>query len=132
MSPRRKVTSMIRSVFPLVVSAAVLGALGCHASTQAKFVIPPNSQLVVNGDPVKVADDGKATMSAFGWGGASYKITRNGNTLSEGKLDTKFRPISLIWPPFGALYVPKGLLGEKTYDLTESANNNAKKQAHSK
>jgi hypothetical protein len=109
---------MTRSVTSFVLSAVLFGALGCHASTQAKFVVPPNSQLVVNGEPVTLNEDGSATMSAFGWGGASYKVTRDGRTVSSGKLDTKFRPISLIWPPFGVIYVPKGLDDSHTYDLT--------------
>lgn len=119
---------MSRSVSSFVIAAAVVGALGCHASTQAKFVIPPDSQLVVNGDSVSVADDGTATMSAFGWGGASYKVTRNGKTVSSGKLVTAFRPISIIWPPFGVLYVPKGLDDAHTYDLTGTSGHKATKR----
>ena len=109
---------MIRFVTPFVLSAALACGAGCHASTQAKFVLPPNSELAVNGSPVTVDQDGSATMSAFGWGGAHYKITRNGKVVGTGTLDTKFRPISLIWPPFGVLYVPKGLDDSHTYDLT--------------
>jgi len=119
-------TLMTRSVHSFVLAAALLGVAGCHASTQAKFVLPPNSQLTVNGDPIKVNEDGSATMSAFGWGGASYKVTRNGKEISSGSLDTKFRPISIVWPPFGVLYVPKGLDAAHTYDLT-TANQKAKK-----
>ncbi len=104
----------------LAVAAALACSAGCHASTQAKFVIPSSAQLAVNGQPVTVGADGTATMSAFGWGGASYTLTRNGKTVREGKLDTKFRPISIFWPPFGLAYVPMGLDDAKTYDLTRS------------
>jgi len=109
---------MIRSVHMFVVAAALVAVVGCHASTQGKFVVPPGAQLSVNDNPVALESDGSATMSAFGWGGARYKVTRDGKTLSSGKLDTKFRPISIIWPPFGLLYVPKGLDDGRTYDLS--------------
>ncbi len=121
-----KEAPMIRSANPFVISAALLGAVGCHASTQAKFVIPPHTQLIVNGDPVTVGNDGSTTMSAFGWGGASYKIVRDGKAVSSGKLETKFRPISLIWPPFGVLYVPQGLDDGRTYDLTKATRTSKK------
>lgn len=106
-------------VHSFVVSCALVAAAGCHASTHGKFTIPHGSELKVNGEAVKLADDGSATLSAFGWGGASYVVSRDGKTLSEGKLDTEFRPISILWPPFGVLYVPKGLDENKTYDLTK-------------
>jgi len=110
-----------------LVVVALVSAAGCHASTQAKFVIPPGTQLEVNSDVVKVESDGSATMSAFGWGGARYRLLRDGKPIASGKLATEFRPISLIWPPFGVLYVPKGLNEDKTYDLTAPANKHAKK-----
>ncbi|HEU0037308.1 MAG TPA: hypothetical protein VFQ53_42145 [Kofleriaceae bacterium] len=104
-----------------LVVVALVGAAGCHASTQGKFVIPPGTQLEVNHKQVPVEDDGSATMSAFGWGGAHYRLLRDGKPIASGKLDTKFRPISLIWPPFGVLYVPKGLDDGQTYDLSAEA-----------
>ena len=110
----------------LALSALVLCATACSASTRGRFVLPPNAQLEVNDKKVDVAPDGSAKMSAFGWGGARYKVMQNGKVVSQGKLDTKFRPISIIWPPFGMLYVPKGLDGDKTYDLSASEQASAK------
>lgn len=111
----------------LAVSMAMAaGVIGCSASTQGRFVLPRNAQLEVNNERVDVQEDGSATMPAFGWGGARYKVVRDGKTVSSGKLDTKFRPISLIWPPFGVLYVPKGLDEDRTYDLTTDESKAAK------
>jgi hypothetical protein len=108
-----------------LVFVALVGAAGCHASTQAKFVIPPGTQLEVNSSVVTLESDGSAKMSAFGWGGARYRLLRDGKSVASGKLDTQFRPISLIWPPFGVLYVPKGLDEDKTYDLSAKETTSA-------
>ena len=108
-----------------LVMVALVSAAGCHASTQAKFVIPPGTQLEVNSSVVTVDTDGSAKMSAFGWGGAHYRLLRDGKPIASGKLETEFRFISLIWPPFGVLYVPKGLDEDKTYDLGAKATSNA-------
>jgi len=123
---------MTRSAYSFVIAAALVASVGCSASTQGKFTLPPNSQLVVNDKPVTLAEDGSAKMSAFGWGGARYKIVRDGKTVSSGKLETKFRPISIIWPPFGLLYVPKGLDDGRTYDLAEDVKTEAKAAKKSK
>jgi hypothetical protein len=109
------------NVFRMCAWIPAIVAIGaCHASTHARFVVPANSQLVVNDDPVTVNSDGSAVMSAFGFGGAHYKIMRAGKEIKSGELDTKFRPISFFWPPFGVLYVPYGLDENHTYDLTKS------------
>lgn len=63
-------------------------------------------------------------MSAFGWGGARYRVLQGEKVVSSGKLNTEFRPISLIWPIFGVLYVPKGLK-DAPYDLRGAAETTA-------
>jgi hypothetical protein len=109
-----------------MLALTALLAVGCSASTQGRFLIPPNTQLQVNDKPVTLAEDGSAKMSAFGWGGARYKLVREGKVIDQGKLETKFRAISIIWPPFGLIYVPKGLKGDQVYDLTKSETQAAK------
>jgi hypothetical protein len=74
---------------------------------------------------VNIGADGKVTTAPYFWtaagmppgGGVPYRLEKNGETLKEGKLRAKFRPVSIFWPPFALIYWPMGLNPNITYDL---------------
>jgi hypothetical protein len=109
----------------VVVAALLFSAAGCSAPTRGRFTIPQGSTLEINGEQMKLDENGRATTNSFGWGGAKYRVVRDGKTISEGKLDTKMRWFSLIWPPFGIIYVPKQLDEDTVYDLSKSDSDTA-------
>jgi hypothetical protein len=110
--------NIIRKV---VLTLLVLSGLsGC--TTTGTFVVPDGADLYINKrpDPVIVKDDGKVTTRPYFWSaisGVPYRLEENGKTVKEGKLRSKFRPVSIFWPPYGIIYWPVGLNSEITYDL---------------
>ncbi|MGZ5602355.1 MAG: hypothetical protein ACXWFX_17320, partial [Methylobacter sp.] len=68
---------------------------------------------------------GKVTTKPFFWtaagippeGGIPYRLEKGGKVVKEGKLRTKFRTVSIFWPPFAAIYWPMGFNPDITYDL---------------
>ena len=51
-------------------------------------------------------------------GGIPYKLEKDGKVVGEGKLQAKFRPVSIFWPPAALIYWPMGF-GWGCYDLTK-------------
>ena len=49
--------------------------------------------------------------------GIPYSLQKDGKVVKEGKLRTKFRTVSIFWPPFAAIYWPMGFNPDITYDL---------------
>ena len=99
---------------------------GC--TTTGYFRTPEDSNLYIYKRlvPADVAPDGSVEEKPFFWtaagipptGGIPYKLTtEDGKLISEGRLRTKFRPISIIWPPFAFIYWPMGFNPYITYDL---------------
>lgn len=116
-----------RALLSLIVVATFTFSLGaCSAPTRGRFTIPQGATLEVNGEQLKLDENGRATTNSFGWGGAKYRVVRDGKTVSEGKLETRMRWMSMVWPPFGILYVPKQLDEDKVYDLDEPTDTAAK------
>lgn len=102
----------------LLVAAAILSSAGC--STTGRFVTPPGTNLVVMGRNVEVQPNGEVTTSPFSWGGSGgipYRLEKNGEVVKKGRLRAKFRPVSIFWPPLGAIYWPMGFNPTITYDL---------------
>jgi hypothetical protein len=114
----------MRISFNLVCVLIVLIS-GC--STTGKFKIPEGSELYIydRANPVKIREDGKVTTLPFFWtacgiapkGGIKYRLEKNGNKIKEGRLRTKFRVVSIFWPPFAKFYWPFGFNPYITYDL---------------
>ncbi len=97
-------------------------------STQGRFVVPAGSTLYLGGRPeaVKVQNDGRVDVHAFGWDamgvppakGIPYRLEQDGKTVQEGRLRTVLRVQSLFLPPiFGILTVPTGFNPNITYNL---------------
>jgi len=110
--------------FALLTTLAV-STVAC--STTGRFVVPPNTQLEVYKRPVAVNSDGTVTTRPFFWtaagvppgGGIEYRLLNGQKVVKEGRLRTKFRVVSIFWPPFAAIYWPMGFNGDITYDLVK-------------
>lgn len=98
---------------------------GC--TTTGNFKVPEGSKLYIyeRPEPVSIDTSGKVTTKPFFWtaagmppdGGIPYRLEQNGKPTKEGRLRTKFRVVSLFWPPFAAIYWPMGFNPNITYDL---------------
>lgn len=109
----------------LYIVLMLLMMTGC--TTTGHFKVPEGSNLYIykRPEPVTIKPDGEVTTKPFFWtaagippgGGVPYRLEKNGETLKEGKLRAKFRPVSIFWPPFALIYWPMGLNPNITYDL---------------
>jgi len=99
--------------------------VGC--STTGHFKVPEGSSLYIyeRPQPVDIKADGEVTTKPFFWtaagvppeSGIPYRLEKGGKTLKEGRLRTKFRVVSIFWPPFATIYWPMGFNPDITYDL---------------
>ncbi|CDZ95054.1 hypothetical protein BN1079_02386 [Pseudomonas saudiphocaensis] len=68
-------------------------------------------------------DEGLVRSRPFSWGAAGgipYRVVdQQSETVSSGKLRSRFRVASIFWPPVGIAYWPMGY-GQRCYDLTGS------------
>lgn len=109
----------------LSIVLMLLMVAGC--TTTGHFKVPEGSNLYIykRPEPVTIKSDGEVTTQPFFWtaagmppgGGVPYRLEKNGETLKEGRLRAKFRPVSIFWPPFALIYWPMGLNPNITYDL---------------
>ncbi|ACR12579.1 putative lipoprotein [Teredinibacter turnerae T7901] len=116
---------MLKSILKLLIVVSVVGVVGC--TTSGTFVIPEGSQLYLAGrdTPVDINANGQVRTHGFKWsqigippgGGVSYRLEKDGKTIQEGKLRSKFRPASIFIPIYGVVACPVGLNGDITYDL---------------
>lgn len=107
--------------------ALVLLVMVAGCTTTGTFKVPPGTDLHVykRPEPVDIKSDGKVTTKPFFWtaagippeGGIPYSLEKGGKVIKEGKLRTKFRTVSIFWPPFAAIYWPMGFNPDITYDL---------------
>lgn len=105
--------------------AVLIMITGC--TTTGHFKVPEGSDLYIyqRPEPVQIKENGEVTTKPFFWtaagvppeAGIPYRLEQNGNVLKEGRLRTKFRVVSLFWPPFAAIYWPMGFNPDITYDL---------------
>lgn len=109
-------TTRIASVLLLA-----LAATGC--STGAWFKLPQDTTLIVNERPVEHRQ-GLVRTRPYSWGasgGIPYKLKNaQSQTVQQGRLRSRFRGPSIIWPPAAIAYWPMGF-GQKCYDLTGDA-----------
>lgn len=104
--------------------AVCLSLLVSACSTTSTIKVPSGSKLYINGnpEPVAIKDNGEVTTRPFFWtaiAGIPFRLEQDDKVINKGKLRAKFRPVSIFWPPYGAIYWPVGFaLAE--YDLTKS------------
>lgn len=118
---------MLKKVILLFASLILVTA----CTTTGTFKVPEGSRLYIykRPEPVQVDAAGKVTTKPFFWtaagmppgGGIPYRLEKDGQTLKEGKLRTKFRVVSIFWPPFAAIYWPMGFNPNITYDLVNDS-----------
>lgn len=99
-----------------VLSAIViLGVLsGCH--TSASFILPPNTDLMINGERITFNsrdEDGRQIFerTPFFWTsivGIEYSLVQNDKIVKTDKLPSEFRIASIFWPPYAYIYWPVG------------------------
>jgi hypothetical protein len=109
----------------LYIVLFMLVITGC--TTTGHFKVPEGSNLYIykRPQPVTISPSGEVTTKPFFWtaagmppgGGVPYRLEKNGQTLKEGRLRAKFRPVSIFWPPAALIYWPMGLNPDITYDL---------------
>lgn len=114
---------MMKKISLLLASLVLV--TGC--TTTGTFKVPEGSKLYIYERPEPVAVDagGKVTTKPFFWtaagmppgGGIPYKLEKDGQIVKQGKLRTKFRVVSIFWPPAAAIYWPMGFNPNITYDL---------------
>ncbi|HUE91663.1 hypothetical protein [Pseudomonas sp.] len=95
-----------------------LAITGC--STKAYFKLPEHSTISIN-QRAEQHPQGLVKVRPFFWSraaGVPYRLTSvTGETLSEGKLRTRFRVMSIFWPPYSIIYWPMSF-GQRCYDLS--------------
>ena len=98
--------------------AGLLALAAC--TTTAQFRLPDQTK-VRFGDREPTYTTGEVTTKPYFWtvaGGIPYKLEKDGKVVGEGKLQAKFRPVSIFWPPAALIYWPMGF-GWGCYDLTK-------------
>ncbi len=104
----------------------VLIVLFVSCSTTGHFKVPADSQLYVEGKPLQPHElQAGYKRSPFFWNvssGIPYRIEKNGKLIDEGKIQSRFRVVSIFWPPFAIIYWPMGFKGDETYDFTSKAD----------
>ena len=115
---------VIKKLFAAVIlSTLAFFAVGC--STTSQFKVPPKTELEVYGRHVAPRADGIVKTRPFFWsaaGGIPYSLkNESGQVVRQGKLKSRFRVVSIFWPPFALIYWPMGF-GSDQYDLTKEAD----------
>jgi hypothetical protein len=105
--------------------AVCLTLLVSACSTTSTIKVPQGSKLYINGnpEPVAIQENGEVTTRPFFWtaiAGIPFRLEQDDKVINQGKLRAKFRPASIFWPPYGAIYWPVGFALSE-YDLTRTA-----------
>ena len=98
---------------------------GC--STKGTFKVPEGCSLYIyeRPEPVEIGTNGLVQTRPYFWtatgipphSGIPYRLEKDGKVLKSGRLRTKFRVVSIFWPPFAVIYWPMGMNPDITYDL---------------
>ncbi|HKZ42896.1 MAG TPA: hypothetical protein VJ044_18195, partial [Candidatus Hodarchaeales archaeon] len=107
----------------LSVILMLLVLSGCH--TSASFILPPNTDLKINGERVSFdsKDEDKRPKferTPFFWTsiiGIEFMLLQDDKIVRKGKLPSEFRIASIFWPPYAYIYWPVGFQFE-CYDLS--------------
>ena len=109
-------------VLPALLVLLVLS--GCH--TSASFILPPDTDLMINGERVTFEakdEEGRPQYETrpFFWNsiiGIEYSLIQNDKIIKTDKLPSRFRIVSIFWPPYALIYWPVGF-GFDCYDLSD-------------
>lgn len=108
----------------LSVIITLLVLSGCH--TSASFILPPNTELMINGERVSFDskdEEGRAKFqrTPFFWTsivGIEFMLLQDDKIVKKDKLPSEFRIASIFWPPYAIFYWPVGFQFE-CYDLSD-------------
>jgi hypothetical protein len=115
----------MRSIIKISALLSFLVIAGC--STSASFKIPPNSNLLIQGERAvfesKTDKEGYPVLETkpYFWNsvaGIKYSLVMNDKVVKEGELSSQFRVVSIFWPPYAFIYWPIGFRLD-CYDLTK-------------
>ena len=119
----------MRMITMKILYIVIISLLIAGCSTTGHFKVPEGSSLYIDErpQPVDIKVNGEVTTRPFFWTvtgipperGIPYRLEKNGKSLKEGKLRTKFRVVSIFWPPFASVYWPMGFNPDITYDLVK-------------
>ncbi|HAK58842.1 MAG TPA: hypothetical protein DCO77_00440 [Nitrospiraceae bacterium] len=113
----------------------LLALSGCH--TSASFILPPNTDLMINGERVSFDSKDKDGRVKFErrplfWtsiAGIEYMLLEDDNIVKKGRLPSGFRISSIFWPPYAYIYWPVGFRF-KCYDLSDTKKKFIEKCGH--
>ena len=123
----------MRTALFIIVSITFILCSAC--STKTHFKVPPDCEVRINHNN-EAHKTGSVEIRPFFWtskSGVKYELLESGESkiLKEGELRTKFRVVSVFWPPYAAIYWPFGFAcdcydfyndeNECCYDNTESS-----------
>lgn len=103
----------------ILFAMMLFGLVGC--STATKFKVPAGTDLYVHNEKVEAAQYENYKRRPYGWGqaaGIRYRLEKDGKVVEEGTLKSRFRPVSIFWPPVALAYWPMGFVNH-TYDFTK-------------
>lgn len=89
-------------------------------STTTSFKVPEGAELYVHEMKVPKGNYHSYSRKPYSWGtagGIKYRLVKNGKTIEKGTLKSKFRVVSIFWPPVALAYWPMGF-AVPHYDLT--------------
>lgn len=90
-------------------------------STTTSFVVPKDTELYVYDQKISESNYSNYNRRPLTWGtagGVKYRLVKDGKTVEEGTLKTKFRVVSIFWPPVALAYWPMGF-ASANYDFTK-------------
>jgi hypothetical protein len=103
----------------LLLSSLLL-TLFVSCSTTTSFKVPEGADLYVHDMKVDKANYKNFKKKPFSWGtaaGIKYRLEKKGKVVESGTLKSKFRVVSIFWPPVAIAYWPMGFEAPE-YDLT--------------
>ena len=107
----------------LLVMIMLMVFSGCY--TSASFILPPNTDLLINGERVAFnAKDEYGNLKfetrPFFWTsivGIEYSLVQEDKIVKKDRLPSSFRIASIFWPPYAYIYWPVGFSFD-CYDLS--------------
>ncbi len=107
------------------LSALVMLMVLSACQTTASFILPPNTELMINGERItfnEQDEEGRHMLvrRPFFWtsiAGIQYSIIQDDKIIKKDKLPSGFRISSIFWPPYAYIYWPVGFRF-KCYDLS--------------
>jgi hypothetical protein len=97
--------------------ACALALAAC--TTTAQFQLPPQTSVRFDNRP-QLYPAGAVETRPYFWNSTSgirYQLEQDGKVVGEGRVQAKFRPASIFWPPYALIYWPMGF-AQSCYDLT--------------